>query len=106
VSKQTDMVYGFFHGGDPRKFYPDEECCTERELADHKAACALWNEAEARGETPTPEACPSGWEYDADGKPLRHVLRSTYGMGTYEYEYEVVDGDDADQGMNTEVSSR
>jgi hypothetical protein len=94
----TELGYGFFCGGDPRKFWPDESS-TEKEIENHKAACKLWNEAEARGETPTPEACPSGWVYDNEGKPVMHVLRAPYGIGTYEYEVE----DDADQPPTTKL---
>lgn len=79
----SEMIYGFFHGGDPRQFRPDIECCDQREIDNHAAACKLWNEAEARGEKPTPETCQSGWTYDADGKPIMHVLKSPYGIGTY-----------------------
>ena len=75
------MEYGFFTGGDPRKFSPDSESCSEEELAAHKAACALWNEAEKRGETPTPEMCPSGWLPGGI-----HVLRAPYGVGVQEYD--------------------
>lgn len=88
MSKKTEMGYGFFCGGDPRKFWPDQECCSEKELENHAAVCKLWIEAEARGETPTPEACPSGWVYDESGNPLMHVLHAPYGIGTYKYEIE------------------
>jgi hypothetical protein len=80
--------YGFFCGGDPRKFYPDGEDCTAEELSNHRKARLLWDEAEARGEIPTPEACPSGWVYDESGKPIAHVLRTPYGIGGYSFEYE------------------
>lgn len=86
MSTRTEYGYGFFHGGDPRKFHPDHESCSEKEIANHKAACGLWDESEAKGETPTPEACPSGWVYDDAGKPVMHILRAPYGIGTYEYE--------------------
>lgn len=79
--------YGFFHGGDPRDFHPDSDS-TPKERENHRKACALWDEAEARGETPEPEKCPSGWEYDADGKPIMHVLRAPYGIGVYTMEWE------------------
>jgi hypothetical protein len=36
-------TYGGHYGGDPRKFFPDEEACTAEELAAHKAACDAWN---------------------------------------------------------------
>ena len=89
----TEYGYGFFCGGDPRSFHPEEDCCTEQEIANHRAACALWDEAEARGEKPTPEACPSGWVYDAEGKPVMHVLRAPYGIGTYSYEIDDDEGE-------------
>lgn len=82
---RTEYGYGFFCGGDPRKFYPDHESCSEREIATHKSACDIWNEMEARGETPSPENCPSGWIYDESGKAVAHVLRAPYGIGSYEY---------------------
>ena len=82
-------IYGFFQGGDPRNFHPDAESCSEDELKHHREACRLWDEAEARGETPTPEACPSGWIQLPDGTTA-HVLRSHYGIGTYSYD----DGED------------
>jgi hypothetical protein len=82
VSTRQEATYGFYHGGDPRKFYPDPECCTADELKRHETACKLWNEAEARGETPTQEKCPSGFVFDEKGKCVGHVLSSTYGMGT------------------------
>ena len=68
------------------KFWPYAECCSEQEIANHAAACKLFDEAEASGKTPTPEDCPSGWIYDKDGKPWIHVLRAPYGIGTYEYD--------------------
>jgi hypothetical protein len=85
----TEVIYGFFHGGDPREFSPDDECCSPDEIRRHKAACDLWNEAERKGITPTPEACPSGWEMAPDGTQV-HVLRAPYGIGTYTVEF----GDD------------
>lgn len=74
-------VYGHFTGGDPRDFHPDGECCTEAEMDNHRKACALWNEMEAKGETPTPEACPSGWNEER----TVHVLRAPYGIGVQNY---------------------
>ena len=101
MKTRTEYGYGFFCGGDPRKFFPDGESCTEKEMANHAAACKLWDEAEARGETPTPEACPSGWVYDEAGKPVMHILRAPYGIGTYEYE---VEDDEPESSSNAEVS--
>ena len=84
IDSGSEVIYGFYHGGDPRKFFPDHEGCSEKELADHKAACQLWNTMESRGETPTPERCESGWRTLPDGTRY-HVLKSKYGMGTYTY---------------------
>ena len=35
--------YGFFPGGDPRNFTPDEECCSPEEILSWETACAEWN---------------------------------------------------------------
>lgn len=80
IAKEEDGGYGFYHGGDPRKFCPDAEGCTPKELADHKAACEKWDEAEAKGEKLEPEPDGSGWI-----SPSVHVTRSAYGMGSYTY---------------------
>ncbi len=84
MKTKTEMGYGFYCGGDPRKFFPDEESCSEKEIENHKKACQLWNEMEAKGEAPTPEKCPSGWNEDH----TVHILRAPYGIGSYEYEVE------------------
>lgn len=80
IAKEEDGGYGFYLGGDPRKFCPDEESCTPKELADHKAACEKWNEAEAKGEKLEPDPCGSGWI-----SPTVHVTRSAYGLGSYTF---------------------
>lgn len=72
-----DANYGFFCGGDPRDFHPDGESCSGEEIENHRKACALWDESIAKGETPTPESCPSGWNADH----TMHILRSPYGIG-------------------------
>ena len=102
MKTRTEYGYGFFCGGDPRKFHPDGEGCTEEEMANHAAACKLWDEAEARGETPTPEACPSDLAHDDAGKPGMHILSAPYGIGTYEYE---VEDDEPESSSNTQVSN-
>ena len=85
---KTEYGYGFFCGGDPRKFYPDTQSCSEAELLNHKLACELWDKMGAKGEIPTPEKCPSEWVFDKNGKPIMHILRAPYGIGGYEYEVE------------------
>ena len=84
-----ELVYGYFCGGDPREFFPDRESCTSGEIANHKAACELWDDAESKGEVPKPEECPSGWIYhEQTGERIAHVLRAPYGIGCYAVEHE------------------
>lgn len=82
---EPENVYGFFHGGDPRDFWPDAECCSKDELENHRRACELWDIANADGYDPNPEACPSGWVYDEFGNRICHVLRAPYGIGSYQF---------------------
>jgi hypothetical protein len=84
----VESGYGAFCGGDPRTFHPDGEMCSPDEIENHRKACELWDEAEACGETPEPEKCPSGWIYDENGKAVCHVLRTPYGIGGYTIEME------------------
>jgi hypothetical protein len=77
--------YGFFHGGDPRKFFPDHESCSPDEIENHKKACALADRLEAEGK-PVDWHCPSGWEQWGD--TVVHVLRAPFGIGGYVAEFE------------------
>lgn len=36
--------YGFYRTPNPNHFYPDYECCTPREIENHKLACKLFDE--------------------------------------------------------------
>ena len=36
-------LYGGFPGGDPRDFEPDEDCCTNEEIENHRKACQDWD---------------------------------------------------------------
>lgn len=67
--------YGGYYGGDPRKFFPDEEVCTADELKAHKEHCAAWD----RGLRPEPGGHIS--EYDKDGKLILHIARNPFGLG-------------------------
>ena len=60
-----ELIYGCYHGGDPRDFSPDDEHCTKGEIAAHQAACELWDRAEATGDR-NPECA-----------------RGQFGIGTY-----------------------
>ena len=83
------MGYGFFCGGDPRKFHPDPECSTEAERAKHKADCEAWD----RGEMPNVNDKAPHFRTDANGGVM-HVVPSGYGLGSYDdddYEDEMPD---------------
>ena len=68
-------VYGFPCVSDPNDFSPDYECCSPDEIAAHKRAVATFG---------TPEYQPNrgcATEHDADGRLVRHVLRTSWGIG-------------------------
>ena len=80
---RRETIYGFFHGGDPREFRPDRECCSPKEIEAHQKACELFDAAEAAG-VPLPDLeCESGYQTLSDGSVV-HVLKSSFGIGTYE----------------------
>ena len=80
IAKDRAGGYGYYAGGDPRDFCPDQECVTEQELANHKKACDEWTAAEAAAK-PSPDApCPSGWI-----TPTIHITRAPFGIGSYSY---------------------
>lgn len=76
----VDYGYGYFHGGDPRHFHPDHECCTPEEIDRHSEACKEAERLEAGRNLP----CPSGWVQTEAGR--YHVLRAPFGIGVYAYE--------------------
>lgn len=72
--------YGFFPGGDPRKFAPDGNS-TPAELESHRLACEAWDQG-------TRESSP-----DCIHAPGLIVTRCQFGLGVYTYEEEVGWGD-------------
>ena len=64
--------YGYYRPDNPHNFFPDPECCTEKEIANHSAAC----EAYDRG-TYIPDH-KDGWIM-----PELHVTKAPWGIGTY-----------------------
>ncbi len=84
--QQYEDGYGGFHGGDPRNFYPDCECCSEEEIENHRQACAAWDAAEAAGSKLEPEKCESGWQLLAGS--VVHVFQSRFGIGCYRWPIE------------------
>lgn len=82
------VTYGYFPGGDPREFTPDEECCTADELKAWKRACELVESGEVKlvsGQHHWPV-------FDGDGNRIGHTTHSPFGIGTYTYEDPVVVG--------------
>lgn len=80
--KHEHSGYGFFPGGDPRRFTPDsEESGTmQDERAAWEAACAKWNEAEKAAVQLTAE------EGSCLHLPGLIITRSGFGLGVYTYE--------------------
>jgi hypothetical protein len=71
-----EAVYGFPCVEDPNDFIPDAECCSEAELAAHRLACETYG---------TPAYTPNRGcevETDADGRLVKHVLKTSWGIGT------------------------
>lgn len=52
ASAEPQVSYGPFPGGDPRRFKPDEECCSVEEIANWKAACDAWDGGEYQDRGP------------------------------------------------------
>ena len=68
-------VYGFPCVDDPNDFTPDAECCSPAEMEAHRRAVATFR-------TPRYEpnkGCTT--EYSADGQLVRHILRTSWGIG-------------------------
>lgn len=74
-------VYGFFHGGDPRTFSPDVECCSDAEMVRWKAACDAWDDAQASGLSMQPEVGSCESVYGPDGQLQAHFIFSHFGIG-------------------------
>ena len=69
-------VYGFPCVTDPHDFIPDGECCSPDEIAAHRTACANWGKP---AYVPN-RGCYS--EHDESGQLVKHVLRTSWGIGT------------------------
>lgn len=78
--KYIEVIYGFFNGGDPRDFKPDEECCTPEEINKWKEAVTLWNN--------TNNVKYEGshyWIYNEVGHIVGSGTNATFGIGAYLY---------------------
>lgn len=85
-------MYGFFPGGDPRRFTPDgEDSNTPEELAAHKIACAEWNAWEAKGKPLDDKPATEGACRHLPGVIL---TLSMYGFGLYTMDCDDLDCDE------------
>jgi hypothetical protein len=75
----TVSRYGFYRTKNPHDFSPDPESCSYDEIANHKAACDLWD----RGEYDASKEKGSEWLRSEDGKLIAHILRAPWGIGSY-----------------------
>lgn len=73
MSKQGH--YGFPCVSDPNDFSPDYESCSPAEIEAHKQACATFGTPEYQ----QPKGCTT--DYDESGQFVRHVLRTSWGIG-------------------------
>ena len=67
--------YGFYRPENPHDFHPDPECCTDEEIANHRAACEAWDRGDYKREP--------GSVTLRDEKTLVHITRAPWGIGSY-----------------------
>lgn len=68
-------VYGFPCVINPNDFSPDAECCSPVEIEAHRVACANWGKPSYQPN----KGCYT--EHSEDGKMVKHVLRTSWGIG-------------------------
>lgn len=84
VTDGDEIMYGFFKGGDPRRFTPDEDECALEEVARWRQACALWDQGVEI--LPAPEVPPSRVRLE-DGTEVPLCARDeSFGIGVQRYD--------------------
>lgn len=73
MSKQP--LYGFPCVSDPNDFNPDVECCSPEEIETWRKAKANWGKPDYEPN----KGCY--FERDASGQLVKHVLRTSWGIG-------------------------
>ncbi len=73
-----EIMYGLFHGGDPRDFKPDEDACSPEEIESHRLACEEWNNGNQVDRGPSCQTLGDG----------SSVMGSGFGIGTFYIEVE------------------
>jgi hypothetical protein len=71
--------YGFFPGGDPTAFTPDEQMNRPQEIENWKEACKRWNDGNRYGEPSSHMPIVRGEEV------IGHATVAKLGMGSYIY---------------------
>ena len=69
-------IYGFPCVDDPNDFIPDGESCSPAEVEAHRIACANYGKLSYQPN----KGCTT--EFDELGQMVRHVLRTSWGIGT------------------------
>lgn len=72
----TEYGYGFFCGGDPRRFSPDSDS-REEELENHRLACEAWDRGERKSRA------------DCQHSEGVIVTSCQFGLGSYDYDIEL-----------------
>ena len=52
MASQAMSGYGYYKPDNPHNFWPDIECCTPEEIANHSAACEAYDKGERIGNKP------------------------------------------------------
>jgi hypothetical protein len=71
-SEAVIQGYGFYRPANPNNFWPDPESCSEKEIANHKAACEAFDAGNYRDDY------VDGWI-----TPSMHITRAPWGIGSY-----------------------
>lgn len=72
-SRADESGYGYARPANPHDFSPDRECCTDEEIAAHKAACEAFDAGLYVHDS------WDGWNADH----TIHVLKAPWGVGSY-----------------------
>ena len=82
MAKHEHTGYGFFPGGDPRRFHPDDSA-TPEEIATHKAVCGAWDKGTVEMAPQDPDCL------HLDGGSAKAIMtRCQFGLGVYTYDCE------------------
>ena len=86
--KIFESGYGAFPGGDPRKFYPDDDAQTDETREAYRLACEAWNKGETKyvpgvHRWMTSDEAKAALGIESTG-PV-HVAFAGFGLGSYSF---------------------